>query len=428
MTAFSIDLAADRIVDARTRTYFDEVSRSFANECYRSSLVMLWTVVVCDLVYKLQSLRDLYGDTAAGKLLDDVEKKRAASPNSPDWESFLLDEVAKRTKMLEASDYIQFQNLQKLRHLSAHPVLTAADLLFQPTKEMVRAQIRLALEALLLRPPLFSKRIIDTLVEDISANRLLLISREKLKTYVEARYLANMPAAIERELFRTLWKFCFRLNNADAEANRKINMDMLAVLYVRNGGEVRKMIGDDRATFSSIGPDEQPLDALVDFLSEYGELYPSLDSAAHVQIDGRLDADISNRAKATFKATSFADHVAALEKEDSGKLARMKDGVWTNLVATAEVEGCLTIVQRIGVKVYRNSLKYDAADARFAKFVEPLLPKFTPVVMEELLEGIEGNQQTYGRGRASFDHPKVKDFADALGVSTTKYRYFERSL
>jgi hypothetical protein len=116
----------------------------------------------------------------------DIEAKRAANPNNPDWENYLLDEVAKRTKMLEVSDHVQLQNLQKLRHLSAHPVLAAADLLFRPTKEATRAQIRLALEAVLLKPPLFSKRIIGTLVEDIASNKALLISREKLKANIEA--------------------------------------------------------------------------------------------------------------------------------------------------------------------------------------------------------------------------------------------------
>jgi hypothetical protein len=38
----------------------------------------------------------------------------------------------------------------------------------------------------LLKPPLFSKRIIGTLVEDIASNKALLISREKLKAYIEA--------------------------------------------------------------------------------------------------------------------------------------------------------------------------------------------------------------------------------------------------
>lgn len=341
MSGFSIDLAADRIVEPRTRNYFEEVNRSYSNQCYRSCIVMLWTVVVCDLVYKLQTLRDLYGDASAGSLLTDVEAKRAANPNSPDWEIYLLDEVAKRTKMLDASDHIQLQNLQKLRHLSAHPVLTAADLLYRPTKETARAQIRLALEALLLKPALFSKRIVETLVEDIAANKALLISPEKLQAYLEARYLTNMPRAIELELFRALWKFCFRLDNADTQANRKINLDTLAILYRRNVTAIRGMIDDERPTFSLVGPDPEPLDALVGFLAEHGELYASLDPSAHILIDGRLGAAINNRVKARFMAADMAAHLVVLDTEAANDLAKMDDGVWLTLFADAEKEGSL---------------------------------------------------------------------------------------
>ena len=428
MTAFSIDLAADRIVEPRTRAYFEEVMRSYANECYRSSLVMLWTVVVCDLVYKLQTLRDLHNDAAAGKLLDDVEIKRVNNPNSPDWEIFLLEEVSKRTKMLETSEFVQLQNLQKLRHLSAHPVLTAADLLFRPTKEDARAQIRMALEAVLLKPALFSKRVIDTLVEDIAANNALLISREKLKAYLEARYLPNMPPAVERELFRVLWKFCFRLNNPDTEANRAINSDTLAILLSRDPAAVRAMMGAERAVFSNVGPDAEPLDALVAFLAENGDLYALLDPAAQIQVDGRLASDINNRARAHFKSPDMAAHLAALLTEDHQELGKLDDGVWLKLLADASSEGQADGAVRLAIKAYAGSRSYDTADSRFGRFIEPALPHFTPVTMAELLDGIEDNGQTYGRGRSTLDHKQISDVADALGVDTTTYKQFTKSL
>ncbi|MGY8704592.1 hypothetical protein RAD16_02455 [Bradyrhizobium sp. 18BD] len=428
MSGFSIDLAADRIVDSRTRAYFEEVARSFSNECYRSSLVMLWTVVVCDLVYKLQTLRDLYGDTSAGKLLTDVETKRTASPNSPDWEIYLLDEVAKRTKMIEASDHIQLQNLQKLRHLSAHPVLATGDLLFRPTKEIARAQIRLALEALLLKPALFSKRIIDTLVEDIAANKAVLISREKLKAYLEARYLPNMPRAIELELFRVLWKFCFRLNNPDAQANRKINADTLAILCNRNAVAIRDMLDNERTTFSNVGPDSEPLDALIDFLINHAKLYGSLDLAAQILVEGRLAADINNRAKAWFKAPNMTAHLDALHAEPSNELAKMDDGVWSQLLTDAVSHGAVESALRMAVKIYGESGSYDAADLRFARFVETALPLFTVATMTELLKAIEDNSQTYGRGRSKSDHRKVKGVADELKIDTVPYKEFTNSL
>ncbi|KQM73715.1 hypothetical protein [Sphingomonas sp. Leaf20] len=424
MTGFSIDLAADRIVDHRSRAYFVEVSRSFSNDCYRSAIVMLWTVVVCDMVYKLQSLRDLYADAGAGKLLQDVEAKRTVNPNSPDWEIYLLDQVFARTKILEASEHVQLQHLQKLRHLSAHPVLSGADLLFLPTKEDTRAQIRVALGALLLKPPMFSKRIVEALVEDIAANKALLISREKLKAYIEARYLPNIPPAIELEIIRALWKFCFKLDKPETQANRQINLDTLAILCARNPVPVRLMIDSERAVFSNVGPEVEALDALVQFLGEHPELYASLDSAAHILIDGRIDADINNLVRARFKSVDMADHLANLATKTSVMLAKIDDDVWIDLLDAAVNEGHGDEAVRIAVKIYAGSGSYDAADRRFRAYIEPALPRFNLATMRELLEEIDVKPQTYGRGRASFDHSQIRDAATALGLDTTTFKNF----
>ncbi|MEC1395969.1 hypothetical protein [Peribacillus simplex] len=42
---------AEMIYHHKTKKYFDEVLNSFENENYRSSVVMLYTVVICDLVF-----------------------------------------------------------------------------------------------------------------------------------------------------------------------------------------------------------------------------------------------------------------------------------------------------------------------------------------------------------------------------------------
>ncbi len=428
MSIFSIDLAAEQITDHRTRDYFKEVSRSFSNECYRSSLVMLWTVVVCDLLYKLQSLRDLYQDTSAGKLLDDVEAKRATNPNSPDWEAYLLDEVASRTKMLETTDHVQLKNLQQLRHLSAHPVLTGTDLLFHPSKETTRAQIRMALEGVLLKPALFSKGIVSTFVEDIAVNQAVLILPNKLKTYLEARYFTNMPSPVEGELFRALWKFCFRTKNADTDANREINGAALGVIYNRNPIVLRAMIQSDHAYFSNVGSETELLDALIDFLADHGELYEVLNDGAKVLIDGQVNSTIDNRVKASFSAADLNTHLTSLLTESAEDLEKMKDSTWQNLLATAEDGGQIEQALALAIKIYGDSGSYDAADRRFTCFISPIMGKFTKPAAIELLGAIENNSQTYDRGRAAFDHPELKDAADALQIDTMAYPNFTKSL
>ena len=62
---YSIEQRATEIFDARTKEYFSEVLSCYATGNYRSSVVMLWSVAVCDLLFKLQNLVDRYGDTKA---------------------------------------------------------------------------------------------------------------------------------------------------------------------------------------------------------------------------------------------------------------------------------------------------------------------------------------------------------------------------
>jgi hypothetical protein len=111
----------------------------------------------------------------------------------------------------------------------------------------------------------------------------------------------------------------------------------------------------------------------------------------------------------------MAAHLAALSSETPANLAKMNDTVWGKLLADSEAEASLESAHKLAVKIYVESRSYDAADARFARFIEPTLPKFTAAPMTELLQGIDANQQTYGRGRASLDHPRVKSAADILG-------------
>jgi hypothetical protein len=424
MSEFSIDLAAERIIDRRSREYFGEVLRSFANGCYRSSLVMLWTVVVCDLVYKLQSLSDMHGDKTAEKLLKDLQKKQSTNPTSPDWEVYLLDEVYARTKLLEAGEHTQLLGLQKLRHLSAHPVLTGTDLLFHPTKEATRAHIRVALEAVLLRPPLFSKKIVGAFVKDIAANKASLISKHTLKTYLDARYFPNMPLAIESELFRGLWKFCFKLRNADTDANRDINIAALAVICDRNPAAIRNAIDGDQVYFSDVGPDDELLKALIGFLVDYPILYGSLNNAAQILIKAQIDANINLKLKASFLHADFGALLTALAGEGADDFDKIDANEWIVFLASATQEGKLQEACEIAIDNYGQSVSYDDADFRFGRFIAPILDKVDAHRMTLLLDMIEQNSQTYDRWRAKTDHPKIAAAAATLSINTSSYQNF----
>ena len=114
----------DRINDDTTKEYFDEVLSSYYHGNYRASIVGLYSVVICDVVYKLIYLRDMYSDVQAKTILDDIKAKQLANPTSANWETFLIDQTEKNTNVINPILKNDIEFLKKHRHLSAHPVIS----------------------------------------------------------------------------------------------------------------------------------------------------------------------------------------------------------------------------------------------------------------------------------------------------------------
>jgi len=429
MNDFSIELAAENIVDSKTKEYFVEVLRSFISGNYRSAVVMLWSVVIADLVYKLQTLRDLYQDDIAASILEAIETKQQANPTSPDWELFLLEEVNKRTHLLEIADYQHLLNLQKIRHLSAHPVLSSASLLFSPNKETVRSLIRNALEGVLLKPPIFSKKIVGEFVADIAAKKDLLPDQKSLEQYLEAKYFKNLNPAVEHELIKALWKFCFRLSNSDTDANRVINTRALHILYQRNPIEFRELVSQNSEYFSEISSDEDPLEKLILLLTECPALYGVLSDTAKVPLSTFAESNVNLFTTAIFLSGSLEAHISKLKAFNYQKLRAIEDVSWKNLVIQARDTDQLQEVFEIGISVYCRSGSYDAADLSFKTFIGPYVAEFDHDRLIVLLQGIEENRQVYGRGNAWTDHPKIAERVTSIGgIDLAEYTQFTRSL
>jgi hypothetical protein len=119
MTDFSLETTAERIYDVRIQRYFKEVLGSYFNGYYRSAVVMLWSVLVTDLLFKLDQLANAYGDTTATSILAEIQTLRNNNPKSPEWESELLEKTARRTDLLNSAELSFLRAIQEHRHLSA---------------------------------------------------------------------------------------------------------------------------------------------------------------------------------------------------------------------------------------------------------------------------------------------------------------------
>ncbi len=435
MEDYSIESAISRINDARTKVYFQEVFSSYVNGNYRSAIVMLWSVVICDLIYKLQHLRDIDNDSIARSILERIERKQQDNPKNPEWEAELLKQVRDRTELLDHAEHQNLIYLQDNRHLSAHPVLGESDLLFSPNKETVRAIIRNALDAVLLKPPILTKKISEAIVLDLAEKRDVLIKDDDLRRYLEARYLRNLKFSIESHLFRTLWKFVFQLMNENTNINRQVNFRTIKVLYVRHPAEVRRYIENHRDYFSNISTGE-PLSYLIDFLGEAPTVYNLLNDSAKVLINNMLSGNLNLFSSAYFLNESFQNHLEQIKLKivEEGRLATYDNSLiqgktFSLLYGVSVNERCEASVLDIAIESYVRSANFDDANYAFNNLIAPYLSKFSKSQLTTLLEGIEGNDQTWLRKKAQVDHKQLKERFDQVfdeGFDYSVYPNFMR--
>ena len=175
MKNYSLEDLANSINSEKTKDYFKEVLSSYYNENYRASIVTLYSVVICDLIHKLETLDEIYEDETARKILEEISLTQEINRTSPQWESDLIEKIKKRTNILDNIDYVHINSLQQHRHLCAHPVINNSNKLYTPNSETVASHIKNMLESLLIKSPLLSKKILNSILKDVSEKKDLFI-------------------------------------------------------------------------------------------------------------------------------------------------------------------------------------------------------------------------------------------------------------
>jgi len=403
MSDFSIEMMAEKIVDPRTKEYF-QVYRSYVGGIYRAALVSLWTVIICDLVFKLQELSDL-GDETAFSILEEIKAMQQANPTSPEWEKKLLEEINERTNFLERFEYDCLLYLQKRRHICAHPVLTRGEILFTPTKEEVRSHIRNALEAVLTKPAIMTRKVFNALIEELEAKKDILLDKETLKRFLSAKYFPHFIEPVENRIFESLWRLVFKVTDDRCERNRDINFLTLTILFERRPDAIRNYIENRRDYFSEISFERGIPEYLFSFLREHPQIFSLLNDAARAQIENFANSDINYFVQAHFLSSNFEEHLYRIfVKVDELPDVNIIFDVYEWLVNSAKKLGFLNKALELGIILYGRSESYDIANDRFSTFIEPYLKYYNEDLLIKLMEVINNNDQTYRRRRAPLDH------------------------
>lgn len=399
-----IESLYENINKKETQEYFREVLMSYQNGSYRSAIVMLYSVVISDILYKLKDMVSIFDDEQAKKILDEIQKMQSENPNSPEWEKGLIEKVKQKTKLIDALLYENITYLKKLRNLSAHPVIDRNDLLISPSREDVIAQIRNMLEQLFVKPSIFTKDVEMQFIKDLAEKKDYLIDDNQLEKYIQKNYLQYFNDYIVGNIFKRLWKFTFELDNEDCEINRNINYRTLQILFKQKNNLLSEKLKEGYFKEHISFDDDYKFSLLVKFIAK-NNIFKYFDDFTKETLKNNIKNDENLMFIAYFLNDSIFKHLKVIEKEieSSCDYNEVKMEYADILYNICNDEGVVNEFLDLSIIIFRNSYSFDIANNKFDVFIEPYLSYFNKEQVKQILISFNQNGQINGRRRANGD-------------------------
>lgn len=401
MSYFSIDESIENIKNPYTKELFKEVYSSYAMGNYRSATVMLWSVVVTDLVHKLKELDSVYNDPKASQVLQYIQTEQNKDPKSSKWESEIVEKFHKEISFFETFEVANLEHLQKMRHVSAHPVITSTDLLHSPTKETVYSLIRSALESVFTKEALFSSKIIDVVFKDLNTIRDTLVSYEQRDRYFSHKFLSKMPNAVLHKFLKTLWKFLFRVDNVETILNKEINLDILNSIISRRKQIFLEFLVKEKDFISDVKLENNLKISLLDFLLKNRWCFEYFSENSIQTITTIIES--GDREFQLIKFKHIVDYINFLIHNTSNYSLSNFDLIEDE----AEEYSCKDKFYDYCIEGYCIAISFTSADQRFEKLIRPYFQNFSFKQLKNLASKANQNSQCCDRWRAKRDHKLI---------------------
>jgi hypothetical protein len=426
MRDYSIENAQERIHYSKTRKYFNEVVKSYYNGCYRSAIVMLYSIVITDILLKLDDLKDLHSDEEAKKILSKIDEIQKDKPTSAEWERKLIEWIGNNTNLVDNSELLNLRTLQQYRHLCSHPVHTSGFELYEPNKETSRALIVNSLDGILIKPPLLSTSILNDLLYDLSKNRDLDYSDEELMKHLNSKYLNKITLKTELSIIRALWKFVFKVENEECNANREINLKALKVILNINFKEHKQSLIEEEDYYSDFN--EKYIREIIELLNEFPEIYDLLNDSGQIAIKKLIRKDADNEAMAWFINKDIKTHINQILDYQNDWNREYDDNSWVSSQTFNEIYNYaiefidINFALNFIVEMFGQSGNYSTADSRFDNLISDRLESFGKPELKLLVEKVNGNGQISGRRAAKTDNREIRDrIEEVYGTDTFNY-------
>ena len=392
-----------QIQEYRTTEHFKEVLSCYYSGNLRSAVVMLYATVICDMIYKLEKLSSEFNDTRAQQILDEVEAHWEQNPTSPDWETSLPKKCWDAHKILDEACHSNFESLQKLRHLCAHPAMKGNRELYQPSSEIVLGHIVNMLREILTRPALNSKDFIEVFLDDLATVKDQMVTIDNLKRYLKARYFDKYEdVTLFYSLFKSLWKLVFYLSNEECDDNRVVNYDALMIMGDEFGAHFIDRFDKDSGFFAKhVAIDNDDLLRLfIKYVNIHIEFYDHLPEDGRIRIMTSINSSEDLKALAIFHAVNPLDHIRKSKPQKGNTILYLSDYLRDNVSQAESLD--------FNIERYGDSRSFDQADWRYDNLIGPFLKDFTLEQWKRILQYTNNNGQIYERRKADMTYRAMK--------------------
>ncbi|QMR41525.1 hypothetical protein [Klebsiella aerogenes] len=404
------------IESSSTKTYFKEVYSSYLNGNYRAAVVSLWSVLVCDAVYKTRRLVDLTNDHWAKQQINSIEASQRQNSTKSDWELKLFEGFYDQKKFIGIGEITNIRDIQQKRHLCAHPILSEDDVLYTPNKDLVKSMIINALDDFLLRKNYYGKDLFPIIRDTLVANSEYYATVKNIKPLI-SKYCQRVTPLALYQIFKEFWKFSFRLEDDESSKHRRILHFACMYLYdeVKRSAELIEKIKGDVDYFEKISFKYDALTHLFSFFCEHPDFYKKLSPELQARLKEYLSRQDKEDIEYVYKiATMFLFDNAggyfeyirnSIEEYEINKitLSHIK-----YIIEIYHDHQCDKEIYDIAVLYASKSTSFDDADNRFNLIFEnEIFDKLSVDQLEQLISSFKVNDQIRCRRRGDADMKKL---------------------
>ena len=382
------------IYNPKTKVYFEEVLSSYNNKNYRSSIVMLYSVVMYDIVAKLKELSEIYNQDWASKVLKEINKLRTDNPKSPDWERVLIDKISNQNDFLNLSIIEAINHLKEIRNQCAHPAIDNNDELFTPSRYEADALLNRMLNEILTIPAMFTGKITDYITEQIS--KIAGYSDFKWKDQTQLsksfnKYFTRMNDKVFTKVFKDMWKITFFTSNEDCDKNRFANLIFIDIMLSERHTLLIGVIENEKEFFNKISSDPKINKYLSILIYRNNYILSLLDDTTKTLIKNSKYDMPDVELYAWFAFDSMEEYLDNLCSKK--ELHVFSDIIIDNYKHDPKFNNYKDYYKKKLIDIYLNSNDFNSADRNFREFIYAIKDDLTKEDVINIIEKSENNDQ-----------------------------------